>query len=319
MSLLPDTHVAVLIDFENVGLDSVQALLDEISNIGRIIVKRAYADWSVARNKRDQLLELGFEAVHHFRSSSNAKNSSDICLAIDAIDLLYRSPVDTFVIVSSDTDFVPLVNRVRAAGKTVVGAGRRATASRTLVTSCDRYIYLDELGKPAATNKRAGLSPQAESLLVRAVLASMDSEGKVLAAKLHNTILRIDPSFSFKGLGYKTFTQFLAASSFVRISKPEGLGDVVVDLAPGSEAALLPVNGAPSADGWSHEVDAAWSERAKTAGATISGSWAAAEAARVLGLPKLSASRYRSLQGLLDASEYLKARWCRDGSVVKRR
>ena len=137
---MADEQVAVLIDFENVGLESIQWLFDQISDVGRIIVRRAYADWSDvgksdARKKRDQLLELGVEPIHLFQSASG-KNSSDIRLAIDAVDLLYLSPIDTFVIVSSDSDFVPLVSKLRAAGKTVIGAGRQAAASRTLVINC---------------------------------------------------------------------------------------------------------------------------------------------------------------------------------------
>ena len=115
-------QVAVLIDFENVGLSSVRWLFDQVSDMGRITIRRAYADWSAAAGKRDQsqqrdqLLELGIEPIHLFHSVSG-KNSSDIRLAIDAIELMYLSPVDTFVIVSSDTDFVPLVSKLRAAGR----------------------------------------------------------------------------------------------------------------------------------------------------------------------------------------------------------
>ena len=136
-------QIAVLIDFENVGLDSIQFLFDQISDTGRIIVKRAYADWATESKRRDQILELGIEPIHLFRTTSGGKNASDIRLAIDAIALLYTSPVDTFVIVSSDSDFVPLTSKLRSEGKTVIGAGREAIASRTLITACDRYIYLD--------------------------------------------------------------------------------------------------------------------------------------------------------------------------------
>jgi len=116
---IAERQLAVLIDLENTGLNSIQWLFDQVSDIGRIIVKRAYADWSVASDKRNQLLELGIEAVHLFRSSGGGKNASDIRLAIDAVELLHLSPVDTFVIVSSDSDFVPLVSKLRAAGKVV--------------------------------------------------------------------------------------------------------------------------------------------------------------------------------------------------------
>src|SRR4030042_5199610 len=100
--LITERQLAVLIDFENTGLKSIQWLFDQVSDIGRIIVKRAYADWSVEAGKRDQLLELGIEPVHLFHSSGGGKNSSDIRLAIDAIELLYQSTVDQFIIVSSD-------------------------------------------------------------------------------------------------------------------------------------------------------------------------------------------------------------------------
>ena len=82
-----EAQIAVLIDYENVGLGSIQSLLDQISDIGRIIVKRAYADWTSQSDKRDQLLEFGVELIHLFRSTSSGKNASDLRLAIDAVDL----------------------------------------------------------------------------------------------------------------------------------------------------------------------------------------------------------------------------------------
>ena len=81
---MADPQVAVLIDFENVGLTSLQWLFDQISDVGRIIVKRAYADWTATSKGRDQLLELGIEPIHLFHSSGSGKNSSDIRLVIDA-------------------------------------------------------------------------------------------------------------------------------------------------------------------------------------------------------------------------------------------
>ncbi len=139
---MSEAQIAVLIDFENVGLNSIQGLFDQLSDLGRVIVKRAYADWSAAGKQRDQVLELGIEAVHHFHAAKVAKNSSDISLAIDAVDLLYRSPVDTFVIVSADSDFVTLVSKLRSAGKTVIGAGRRDVVSTTLVRACDLQLHI---------------------------------------------------------------------------------------------------------------------------------------------------------------------------------
>ncbi len=220
----------------------MESLLDQLSDVGRVIIKRAYADWSVHRNKRDQLLEYGIEAAHHFRSTKQSKNSSDISLTIDAIDLLYSAPVDVFVIVSSDSDFVPLVNKLRSAGKSAIGAGRRGGSSPTLVKSCDRYIYLDE-PKPAAQaqrRRRRSSEPQAEGLLRRAIDASMDSEGQVGGSKLYQTMQRIDPSFNYKELGHSTFTRFLESCKTVIVERPADGGDTIVSF---SNARSQGVNG----------------------------------------------------------------------------
>ena len=238
---MSEAQIAVLIDYENVGLGSIQGLFDQLSDLGRIIVKRAYADWSTGARQRDHVLELGIDPVHHFHAAKVAKNSSDISLAIDAVDLLYRSPVDTFVIVSADSDFVTLVSKLRSAGKTVIGAGRRDVVSTTLVRACDRYIYL-EPGPRAAVAARAGETRSTEALLERAIDASADDEGKVAGSKLHQTITRIDPSFDFRSMGYRTFTQFLEASSVVKVTRTRGSDDTSITLKP-KGIARVPVIG----------------------------------------------------------------------------
>ena len=228
---MSEAQIAVLIDYENVGLGSIQGLFDQLSDLGRIIVKRAYADWSIGGRQRDHVLELGIDPVHHFHAAKVAKNSSDISLAIDAVDLLYRSPVDTFVIVSADSDFVTLVSKLRSAGKTVIGAGRRDVVSSTLVRACDRYIYLDPAQRTAAA-ARTGDARSTDALLERAIAASADDEGKVAGSKLHQTITRIDPSFDFRSMGYRTFTQFLEASSVVKVTRARGSDDTSITLKP---------------------------------------------------------------------------------------
>ncbi len=311
---MAESQIGVLIDYENVGLDSMHSLFDQLSDMGRIIIKRAYADWSKAGSKSDQMLDLGVEAKHYFRAAGSGKNASDICLAIDAVDLMYRTPVDTFVIVSSDTDFVPLVSTLRAAGKTVIGAGPRGVVSPALVRSCDRYIFLGH-DKPTALAHSA-LEEQAETLLARAMSASIDEHGLVVAAKLHNTMLRIDPSFDFRALGARTFTQFLASSPEVKLHRPRGYGDVSVELNTGQtqngERPEIP----SVSETWSRDIDAAWD---RIPGDSISGSKAAAEAAKVLGISKVSSSRFKNLQGILDASELLQSRWSREGNTILRR
>ncbi len=312
---MAESNVALLIDYENVGLDSIQYLLDQLSDIGRVTIKRAYSDWSVQREKRDQVLELGIEAVHHFRSNRSGKNSSDIVLAIDAVDLLHGAPVDVFVIVSSDSDFVPLVSKLRSAGKTVIGSGRPGAASPTLVKSCDRYIYLEDRTsskKPAADRSK---KPPEHSLLRRAVEASMDGQGEVGGSRLHQAMQRIDPSFSFKALGYRTFTLYLEASNEVSVERPTNeRGDVLVRLSHrrrkradnGASVTQLPPD-------WDLEVDAAWASRRSN---KISGQAAGSDAAKALGAGSLSASQFPSLDKLLAASPLLSDRWQREGNAI---
>ena len=258
---LADANVAVLIDFENVGLDAIQYLLDQLSDVGRVIIKRAYGDWSVQRSKQEQLIEQGIEAVHQYRSTRSGKNSSDIRMAIEATDLLHTSPIDTFVIVSSDSDFVPLVSKLRSSGKTVIGSGRRDATSSTLIRSCDRYIFLDDATKRRApaeaqpTRRRSSgkkrstdgdehssvvRGDEASSLVMRAYEASMGDLGYVAGSKLYQAMRRIDPGFDYRVLGFRTFTQLLESINEIEIVRPQNGGDVKVTTKQGREQAGSP-------------------------------------------------------------------------------
>lgn len=252
---MDQSNVAILLDYENVGGKSeIRFLLDLVSGIGGIVEKRAYGDWSAQQQKeQDQLIQLGFTLIHQ-RHSTSGKNSSDIRLSIDAMDLLHRSPatIDTFVIVSSDSDFFPLVNRLRSSGKMVIVSGRQASTSAVLINSCDRFIALDantsistKIGEAVVqkstdtsastvideelpTENADGFPPV--DLLLRAMEASMDEQGNVKGSMLHDTMRRIDPGFDFKKLGHRTFTRFLESSSDVKVVRPDGPGDMIIQL-----------------------------------------------------------------------------------------
>ena len=351
--------VAVLIDYENVGLDTIQYLFDQLSDVGRVIIKRAYADWSVHRSRRDQLLEYGIEAEHYFHNTKSGKNSSDICLVIDAVDLLHNAAIDTFVIVSADSDFVPLVNKLRAAGKVVVGAGRHDVASATLVRSCDRYVYLDDPAeKPAAKSGRtpAPRRQSSGSIVVRALEASQDGQGQVQGSRLHQAMLRLDPAFSFKGQGFSTFARYLESRKEVQVIRRRDADDIIVQLdgpraaesgaaAPGgtgSRAAASRAAGSrsigsrPEASGAAAPKSAAsgdvqsigraanWDQEIDDAWRSrqrqsISGQAAATDVAKVMNAPNLKAAGFTTLDKVLGASEYLRSRWRREGNTVVRR
>lgn len=316
---IAERQIAVLIDYENTGLKSLQWLFDQISDVGRVIVKRAYADWTASGDKRDELLELGIEAIHLFRSGNGTKNSSDIRLVIDALELLHQSPIDTFVIVSSDSDFAPLVSKLRASGKTVIGAGRKAVASRTLVISCDKYYYLEQGDeKQLPTNhlsKEENRTP-IEMLLSRAVHSAMDEQGKVTGSKLCETMQRLEPSFDYHPLGYSTFTKFIESYSSLKITRPKKTGDISIELAVTS----VPVSTEPTRiENWDIEIDKVWAKKAIESGKPIPGPTAASDAAKVLKVTKLSASPHKTLQKLLEASDLLNNKWKRDkNSILKK-
>ena len=327
--LLPDRQIAVLVDVENVGLGSIQGLFEKLADVGRITVKKAYADWASAGNRRDLVLQLGIEPVQVFHAPPSGKNSSDIKLATDAVDLLYTSPVDTFVIVSSDSDFMTLVSRLRAAGKIVIGAGPEETAPRALVNSCDRYIYLQDASSSKRHRRRiTKRDGDVDALLARAIVASFDDQGHVFGSKLRQTLQRLDPSFDFRALGFSTFTRFLEASRGVKVTRSRDANDVTVELAETKGTQGVRATPAPAAaeavddgvaEGWDDLIDAAWAKRAAHSEDAIPGPNAAADAAKHLGVSRLSASRYPTLQSLLDGSEALRARWRRDGNRIIRK
>ena len=302
---MTERQIAILIDFENVGLESIQWLFDQLSEVGRAIVKRAYADWSKEIKARDDMQRLGIEPIHLFRSPSG-KNASDIRLAIDAIELMYQSPVDTFVVVSADSDFVPLISRLRSAGKTVFGAGRRAAVSQTLIHSCDRFFYLEEASKTPKAKKK-----EPKSLLARAMQAAQDEEGKVLGSKLRETLRRLDPSFSFRDQGFSTFSKYLEAQPGIGLTRTPGASDVTVVSGTVS-------NDNTSGDSWERRIDRIWSARASKSGGSVGERTAATDAAKELGVSKLTESPYPTLKKLLDDSKYLRNRWRRDGNKINR-
>lgn len=301
---MAETQLAVLIDFENVGPGQIPWLLDQVSEVGRVAVKRAYGDWSTGRSS-SALLELGIEPVQVFRTSSSGKNASDIRLTIDAIDLLYQSPIDVFVLASSDTDFIPLVSKLRAAGKMVIGAGRENAVGESLVKSCDRYHFLDRIDKARLEGQGSVVK---ESLLARATKASADNQGRVIGSKLYQTMQRLDPSFDFRALGHSTFKRYLDESDEVTVSRPDGSRDIIVELGEGD-----------SDEGWDTKINSAWAGHAPNHGDFISNRTAGAAAAKALNATRLSSTRYRTLQGLLNASQFLQSRWDRSDNRIVRK
>lgn len=150
-----ETQVAVFIDYDNIEISVEEAfgknvdvdwnrIFSYASQVGRVVLRRAYADWAEAANKQKQLLNLGVELIHV--NSKRGKNAADIRIVIDALELFY-SERDSFthvLLVSGDGDFTELVHRLRAHGKTVIGLGVSGTTADFLVSACDKFIFYDK-------------------------------------------------------------------------------------------------------------------------------------------------------------------------------
>jgi len=156
MSQLPESkRLAVFCDFENVALGvrdarydkfDIPKVLERLLLKGSIVVKKAYCDWERYKEFRSAMHEAAFELIEIPHVRQAGKNSADIRMVVDALDLCYtKSHVDTFVIVSGDSDFSPLVSKLRENNKFVIGVGVKNSSSDLLVANCDEFIYYDDL------------------------------------------------------------------------------------------------------------------------------------------------------------------------------
>ncbi len=217
--------LAVFIDFENLALGfrgkrdkrfEIQKVLERLVEKGKLIVKKAYADWADYAEYKKPLHEAAIELIEIPKRAMAGKNSADIRLCVDALDLCYsKEHIDTFVIVSGDSDFSPLVSKLKENGKRVIGLGMKESSSNLLVDNCDEFIYYEDLERPL------GIPPKIEQdlpekkreafqLLVDSVLALVRENKEVLwSSMVKETMKRKKPSFNESYYGYRTFSDLL--------------------------------------------------------------------------------------------------------------
>jgi uncharacterized protein (TIGR00288 family) len=171
----PEHALAVFIDFENLALGfngrrdrfEIQRVLERLVEKGKIVVKKAYCDWSRFGQYTGPLHEAAIELIEIPKRSATGKNSADIRLVVDAIDLAYsKDHIDTFCIVSGDSDFSPLVSKLKELGKHVLGLGLANATSELLRDNCDEFIYYEDLGKKPAVVVPAAAGEQGTDLFV---------------------------------------------------------------------------------------------------------------------------------------------------------
>ena len=214
----------------------VGAIIDFASSFGTLVLTRAYADWSAEVNTgyREQLVARAVDLVQLFPAAAYGKNGADIRLAVDTVEDMFRLPDLTHVVIAAgDSDYIPLAQRCKRLGRYVVGVGVAGSSSRALAAACDDFVVYDALpGVPAATKaapkRRAGAKaedadeppppdpqPAATDLLTRALRIGLEKDD---SDWLHNSAVkaqmkRMDPSFSEKSLGFKSFSDFLRSRS----------------------------------------------------------------------------------------------------------
>ncbi|MEV8272416.1 NYN domain-containing protein [Microbacterium sp. NPDC077184] len=206
----------------------VGAIIDYATSFGTLVTTRAYADWSAPVNAeyRSQLVARAVDLVQLFPAAAYAKNGADIRLAVDAVEDMFRLPDLTHVvIVAGDSDYVPLAQRCKRLGRFVVGVGVAGSTAKSLAAACDQFDSYDALpgvAVPASAEKestptrrrgRKAASDPTADLLERALRLESDKEDAEWqhASAVKSLIKRLDPSFSEKALGHKSFSEFLKA------------------------------------------------------------------------------------------------------------
>jgi uncharacterized protein (TIGR00288 family) len=238
------TSMALFCDFENIALGvrdakyekfDIKPVLERLLAKGSIVVKKAYCDWERYKGFKATMHEANFELIEIPHVRQSGKNSADIRMVVDALDLCYtKAHVDTFVIISGDSDFSPLVSKLRENAKQVIGVGVKQSCSDLLVTNCDEFIYYDDLVRDREAQRSASRREQApkrtpeeektrreeiEARRVKAVelaiatfedlIAVRGEAERIWASQLKEAIKRRNPGFNESYFGYKTFGALL--------------------------------------------------------------------------------------------------------------
>lgn len=232
-----NTNIALFCDFENIALGvrdakydtfDINKVLERLLIKGSIVVKKAYCDWDRYKDFKRVMHEAAFELIEIPHVRQSGKNSADIRMVVDALDLCYtKSHVDTFVIISGDSDFSPLVSKLRENNKVVIGIGVKDSTSNLLSGNCDEFIFYDDLvreqktaRKPIAkkaapvTKEAKALNKRQEALdfIVETVEGLADERGdeeKMWGSMVKQTMKRRRPGFNETYYGYRSFRELV--------------------------------------------------------------------------------------------------------------
>jgi uncharacterized LabA/DUF88 family protein len=249
-----EARIAVFLDYENLAIgarDNLGAgfdfapVADALAERGRVISRRAYADWSYFDNDRRMLTRHQVELIDiPQKMGGSRKNAADIKMAIDAVELaLDRSYIGTFVICTGDSDLSPLVQKLRELDREVIGVGVRGSTSRLLPPACDEFLFYDNLvssqeEQTDADEDAATAARSSDPSIVLTTLAGLEAaSGSVRGSALKRAILRKDPTFSEADLGFRGFGALLRNLEEGGLVSLEGGGDPIVSMAGANAAA----------------------------------------------------------------------------------
>lgn len=243
-----DLSLALFCDFENVALGvrdakyakfDIQLVLERVLLKGSIVVKKAYCDWERYKEFKPIMHDAAFELIEIPHTRQSGKNSADIRLVVDALDLCYtKEHIDTFVIISGDSDFSPLVSKLRENAKQVIGIGVKNSTSDLLTHNCDEFIYYDDLVRDEQTIKRRRQKAPAKKMTVNATAskkskaakseddnideaiqlvletaeglqADMSDREKLWGSMIKQTLKRRRPDFNERFYGVRSFSDLL--------------------------------------------------------------------------------------------------------------
>jgi uncharacterized protein (TIGR00288 family) len=260
-------NLAVFCDFENVAIGVKDArydkfdigkVLEKLLLKGSIVVKKAYCDWERYQDFKTVMHEAAFELIEIPHVRQSGKNSADIRMVVDALDLCYtKSHVDTFVIVSGDSDFSPLVSKLRENNKIVIGVGVKNSSSDLLISNCDEFIYYDDLVRQTKPRKKVSRKAPPASTKVAPPAAEKDkesderiqqaldlimetlealaeergSEEKMWSSMVKQTLKRRRPGFTESYYGFRSFNRLLeeaAARGLMELESDEKSGSYII-------------------------------------------------------------------------------------------
>lgn len=246
-----EANIALFIDFENLAIGARQSgykkfevslVLKRLLELGRILFKRAYCDWSSYDDYRREFHAAAIEMFDIPEKQIGGKNSADIRMVVDALDLSYaRQHFDTFVVASGDSDFSPLVVKLREYNKTVIGIGVKNSTSKLLIDTCDQFIFYEDLIRGRGESKKFSKLGKKEqelfSLLVDAVKALQRQNREIMWSSLvKQTMKRLSPTFDMEYYGFRNFSDLLRVAEkkeVVSVELDERSGSLIVlDLGP---------------------------------------------------------------------------------------